>query len=695
MMSHLTRLCALPTLPMRLFAASSTLLLLSSASASPPSLLAPLSCGPSGPAYSVELSGAPLFSSPPALRAHIGGAWRVGADWLLVRAANASGTDGLGAFSGAECDYALASAPGDVVLSLGAYAYASAAAASQASLVRFRLSWPSGATGTNHSELPSGATQSTIANFPAFATPAAGFPLPHIQTWNDAFFAPSQSMPDAYGQRGGPVIYFGADASGAVVVLSPLDQFLTSSLGDALGAGASCKGAAGGSVGCWVAGTAAVVTALPAGHSHSWLLTAGGAGITDTVAAWGAVLRAQYGSTSTKLADGTLTTLGYQTDNGAQLCFGCPGQVLDKCLLDEKASLDALGVPTRYLSFQNAWWKSGGESAPWCVGEWEAVPAKVPMGIPAFQAELGLPLQLYAPYFCATSSYPSNFSMVRSDTKLPGCGDFDFYDAAPDSSRLFYDFLFDLGVSYGMEWFEPDFLNANHMCVPAFIEHVGAADAFFDGQASAALARGIPIQWCFCTPYLLMWTLGAPAVTNFRVSYDFYYGSSWDVGRSSLLVAAMGGAPSKDTFWTSDNGAQATTRGGCDKTGCPPDHTSVAAVLHTMLTVLSTGPVGFSDAPGETDAALILRSCDANGTLLQPSRPITAVDSTWAAAGAPDGGFVLGTHTALAGAGVAAHIFVSHQLKTPFALRAADAWPRLDAAAALVSAARARTRGNR
>jgi hypothetical protein len=49
---------------------------------------------------------------------------------------------------------------------------------------------------------------------------------------------------------------------------------------------------------------------------------------------------------------------------------------------------------------------------------------------------------------------------------------------------------------------------------------VGAAEGFFGGQAAAALARGIPIQWCFCTPYLLLWTLNAPAVTNFRVWYE-------------------------------------------------------------------------------------------------------------------------------------------------------------------------------
>ena len=155
-------------------------------------------------------------------------------------------------------------------------------------------------------------------------------------------------------------------------------------------------------------------------------------------------------------------------------------------------------------------------------------------------------------------------------------------------------------------------------------------------------------------------------------------------GTSSLIVWAAGGAPSKDTFWTTDNGNQSTTRGGCDKTGCPPDHSNAGAELHTMLALFSTGPMGFSDAPGETDAVLLSRVCDSNGTLLQPSRPITSVDSTFdvTPGAAPQGGYVLGTHTTLydaaSGTGMtAANYILSHQLSSNFTLRGIDVWPPL------------------
>jgi hypothetical protein len=551
-------------------------------------LTAPLSCpqsGSSGPTYSVSLDGSPLFSNSPPLFAYNGGAVLTGFTFLSTN--SYSDQDALGSFSGTQCVYARASAPATPFLSLGAFSYASAAASPSTSLVRFTYSFLAGATATNHSA-PGNSSYSTLSNFPAFSGPTT--PLPNMLTWRDAFFAPSNTVSDALGQIASAAIFYGADVAGRVVALGPLDNFLNHAMGDDLGGGAACSGS---DAGCWVAGVSATVTELPAGFTHSVLLVAD-AGVTKTVDAWGRVMRAFYGG-APKIADTSLTTLGYQTDNGAQLCFGCPGQVLDTCLLDECGNLTQnQHVPLNYLSFQNAWWEAGSESAPWCVGTFTPVPHKVPMGMAAFQKALGLPLQLYAPYFCADSPYPQNFSMVRSDTSLPGCNHMDFYDAAPEASRDFYEFLLSLGQDYGMTMFEPDFLNANHVCVPRFIEQVGAAAMFFDGQTGVALDKGIPIQWCFCTSMLLMYTLTAPAVTNFRVSYDFYYGGSWDIGRSSLIVWAMGGKPSKDTFWTSDNGNQSTTRGGCDKKGCPPDHSTPAATLHTMLALMSTGPVGFS-----------------------------------------------------------------------------------------------------
>ena len=59
-----------------------------------------------------------------------------------------------------------------------------------------------------------------------------------------------------------------------------------------------------------------------------------------------------------------------------------------------------------YLSFQGAGASSGGggaHAAPWCVDTWGVdggLGHSYPLDLPALHAAVGIPLQLYAPYFC-------------------------------------------------------------------------------------------------------------------------------------------------------------------------------------------------------------------------------------------------------------------------------------------------------
>ena len=72
-------------------------------------LSAPLTCGPEGPLYSVQLDGQPLLSGAPPLTVFAYGA--VQSSWSLLEARNVSGSDSLGAYRGVQCTYALAAAP--------------------------------------------------------------------------------------------------------------------------------------------------------------------------------------------------------------------------------------------------------------------------------------------------------------------------------------------------------------------------------------------------------------------------------------------------------------------------------------------------------------------------------------------------------------------------------------------------------
>ncbi len=129
-----------------------------------------------------------------------------------------------------------------------------------------------------------------------------------------------------------------------------------------------------------------------------------------------------------------------------------------------------------------------------------------------------------------------------------------FQDVEPSQSLEFYRWFFAKGQDAGMVSFEPDFMNQNYNCVPDFVESADNARTWQMGMAVAALEKNLTVQWCYATPTDILAALEMPAVTNFRVSMDFCYGHSWDVGVSSLIVWAAGAFPSKDTLWTSANG---------------------------------------------------------------------------------------------------------------------------------------------
>jgi len=153
-------------------------------------------------------------------------------------------------------------------------------------------------------------------------------------------------------------------------------------------------------------------------------------------------------------------------------------------------------------------------------------------------------------------------------------------------------------------------------CVKEFVESAGLAREWQMGMALAALEMNLTVQWCYATPTDILAALEMPAVTNFRVSMDFCYGESWQVGVSSLIVWAAGAFPSKDTLWTSDNGRFAV--GGCPWT---PDHETPAAALHVVIALMSTGPVGISDMEGGTNVTLITRAITEVSTRLSPKFP--------------------------------------------------------------------------
>eukprot|EP01060_Flectonema_neradi_P028341 TRINITY_DN3809_c0_g1_i3.p1 TRINITY_DN3809_c0_g1~~TRINITY_DN3809_c0_g1_i3.p1 ORF type:complete len:799 (+),score=172.91 TRINITY_DN3809_c0_g1_i3:63-2399(+) len=537
--------------------------------------------------------------------------------------------------------------------------------------VTFAVVWPAGATGIQNDAM--NRNHSVIQNFPAFV--GLEKTTPGVVSWHNNFVLASVGR-KTFGPAGGPTVFYNdstSASSGIAFIASPLNWFKASSEDDATHSGTPA----------FVPGTSGTFESLPAGFNQTYIFYGGsGMGFTNVMSSWGSLMQKWH--RTKKIKDITIETLSYQTDNGAQYCY-CYSDCSNK-LISTVNNLHKQKVPLGFVSYQGAWWNNPHIHekgyAPWCVTNWGTNHTKYPIDVKQFSEDINLPLQLYAPYFCDDTTYAKQnggqWDMMESSAELNGCSG-TFMNAKPDVAKSFYDWFFTKYITeYGMIGYEPDFLQQNYECNPTFIHNVTASPTWQTAMATSALERGLPVQWCMATPTDLLMSLQFDSVTNFRGSSDYYYGSSWDVGVSSHLIWSLGSAPSKDTFWTDPRNVEVSGQlGGCSNNGCPADHlTPGGCEMHTLLTIMSTGPVGFSDADNLTDTELILRTVAASGLLLKPSKAATAVDSSLQAdtSKQPEG-YILGTYTGYGIDDVTEWYTFAHQMRADYDITWRDLHP--------------------
>lgn len=138
---------------------------------------------------------------------------------------------------------------------------------------------------------------------------------------------------------------------------------------------------------------------------------------------------------------------------------------------------------------------------------------------------------------------------------------------------------------------------------------------WLSGATTATLELKAEMQFCMAWAHHILNSVEWPAVTNARANGDGG-ASAGDLVLSSLLAGMVGLGWSKDNLHTVGQAYTATQQ--------------------TMLAGLSLGPVGLSDRltarPDNTSAdittnkTLAMTTCAEDGTLLQPSYPLTPVD---------------------------------------------------------------------
>jgi hypothetical protein len=89
----------------------------------------------------------------------------------------------------------------------------------------------------------------------------------------------------------------------------------------------------------------------------------------------------------------------------------------------------------------------------------------------------------------------------------------------------------------------------------------------------------------------------------------------------------------KDTFFSNTTMMQQSGSGSSDPSQWPPFHGYAESnpLTHALMSTLSNAPVTFSDAVNATNRTLVMMTCRADGVVLKPDRPATAIDAQFQA----------------------------------------------------------------
>jgi len=296
--------------------------------------------------------------------------------------------------------------------------------------------------------------------------------------------------------------------------------------------------------------------------------------------------------------------------------------------------LPAVALPQALSHLRSARFPVGGlQLDGWWMEQLTLQPDKslFPTGWAAFRRSLGgnsTGLLLYKAFFAEEYDLfvKGGFAKVQSPTGA--------WYPAPDDAEGFFTALFRQGLTLGMTAFETDFMSDHMLPTPGLANTTRGVPAYLQGIANAGLATGTPMQWCMPTAGIVLSAVDKPAVTNARASVDYAcegplpttmnvtWRSNYQIGNAGHLFWAAGVPPSKDIFRT-------TSRQPGGPASCGSLHDNPNFELDAVLAVLSTGPVGLGDGVGLTNLSLARRLCRQDGLVLKPSKPITAVDSTF------------------------------------------------------------------
>lgn len=343
---------------------------------------------------------------------------------------------------------------------------------------------------------------------------------------------------------------------------------------------------------------------VPAGTVQRFLIVEG-EGVNHTVQCWGRLMRRDSGvAAPDRYADTGVSTLGYWTDNGAAYYYETEADMNEQdTLLAVKSEADSLGIPYGYFQIDSWWYFKEAQSGGLLSGgvlEWKPMPEMFPDGLAAFRDALGLPMIAHNRWVSPRSPYLQKYEFVMDGP--------DAEMAIPTGPELFGEFMQSC-LEWGIETYEQDWLVSQYFGSRWLRNEPGHLEQWLTNMHGSAAAAGLTTQICMTGAAHLMQAASHENVTSVRTTIDYTkdvckecYWPQFHI--NNMVAGALGIWPFKDNFQSSELHGQA----------------------EALVSALSAGMVGVSDAIGKTVKDFVLATCRQDGVLLKPDRPATPID---------------------------------------------------------------------
>ncbi|XP_041370298.1 uncharacterized protein LOC121384124 [Gigantopelta aegis] len=357
------------------------------------------------------------------------------------------------------------------------------------------------------------------------------------------------------------------------------------------------------------------VDSVPAGFEYQTIIYYSQHGINKAFEGWGQTLRKWYGKPDLRAQDSTLNYIGYWMDYGS-FYYDNPldNSTYEQTILEVQKNLKQQKTSVNYFQLDDWWYVK--EENQTTVITWDADVNAIPSGMRKFQDALRNKLAAQCGVWSANTTYAKinggNFTfLVEGDTALP-------------KQSEFWNYLFSTAQQWGLSLFQQDWMRKQSELMSVFKTDLHVARQWLVDMG-AARKYNIAIQYSGALPRHALQSVEVPSVTQVRVSADYMKDADqWKIGVTSILADALGLAPFKDTFWSNET-----------ESGNPQYSREPAPIRQQIVATLSTGPVAIGDKLSSLKHTM--NCCNANGLILKPSRPATAIDAQLIQAAFQDG----------------------------------------------------------